>query len=457
MIRRIPQPYAWKGYLTEIRKSDDRAPVIIPRAEHSVSRANISRNAVKVLYRLKDSGYQAFLVGGGVRDLLLGRRPKDFDIATDARPEEVRALFSNSRLIGRRFRLAHVRFGREIIEVATFRSTGEATEDDGHVVHESGRIISDNAYGNVEDDAWRRDFTVNALYYSIADFSVWAFAHGMEDLKKRQLRLIGDPERRYREDPVRMLRAARFAAKLDFGVHPDTAAPIPALAALIDDVPPARLFDEFLKMFQSGHALQSYRQLRDLGLFDHLFPNTAAQLDGADGERVGQMIERALENTDQRVRERKPITPMFLFGVFLWPSVAERAAALADERDGLSETQALIVAVDQVSALQAQRIALPRRFGYPMREMLQLQPRFQQQRGRRAMNLLSHRRFRAAYDLMLLRAATGELDQETADFWTEIQELSPQDQRKTLGVSGRRGKPGGRKPSGSNRHQSTAQ
>jgi poly(A) polymerase len=429
--------------LTEIRKSADRAPVVIPRDEHCVSRADISKSALKVLYRLKDADYQAFLVGGGVRDLLLGGHPKDFDVATDARPEEVRALFSNCRLIGRRFRLAHVRFGREIIEVATFRSSGEDTDDDGHVVDDSGRIIADNVYGSVEDDAWRRDFTVNALYYNIADYSVWAFAHGMDDLRARQLRLIGDPERRYREDPVRMLRAARFAAKLDFTVHPDAAAPIPAMAALIDDVPPARLFDEFLKMFQSGHALSSYRQLRSLGLFDHLFPYTAAHLEGPDGERVGRMIELALQNTDQRVAEFKPITPMFLFGVFLWSNVSARAAELLAGPDGLSESQALAIAVDQVSSEQARRIALPRRFGYPMREMLQLQPRFLQRKGRRALGLLSHRRFRAAYDLMLLRAAVGEIDGEIAAFWTDVQELAPAEQRKTFGVGG---KPGDKAP-----------
>ncbi|MFW2404199.1 MAG: polynucleotide adenylyltransferase PcnB [Gammaproteobacteria bacterium] len=419
--------------------------MIIPRAEHTVSRADISRNAVKVLYRLKDAGYQAFLVGGGVRDLLLGHHPKDFDVATDAHPEEVRALFSNSRLIGRRFRLAHVRFGREIIEVATFRSSGAETDDAGHVVHESGRIISDNAYGSIEDDAWRRDFTVNALYYNIADYSVWAFANGMEDLRNRKLRLIGDPERRYREDPVRMLRAARFAAKLGFDVHPDAAAPIPALADLVDAVPPARLFDEFLKMFQGGHALSSYQQLRQLGLFEHLFPFTAESLAGPDGDRVAQMIEAGLTNTDQRVRDGKPITPMFLFGVFLWDSVAARADELVDEGDGCSETQALITAAAEISSLQAQRVALPRRFSFPMREMLQLQPRFLQMRGRRAFNLLSHKRFRAAYDLMLLRSSAGEVDADIAEFWTEIQEQAPQEQRQTFGITGRRRNPGGRK------------
>jgi len=437
--------------LTEIRKSDDRAPVIIPRDQHTVSRGDISRNALKVLYRLKDAGYQAFLVGGGVRDLLLGEHPKDFDIATDALPEEVRALFSNSRLIGRRFRLAHVRFGREIIEVATFRTAGDvADDDDGRVVHESGRILADNVYGNVEDDAWRRDFTVNALYYNIADYSVWAFANGMEDLRRRRLRLIGDPERRYREDPVRMLRAARFAAKLGFEVHPDAAAPIPEMATLIDGVPPARLFDEFLKMFQAGHALASYRQLRSLGLFDHLFPCTAIRLAGPNGAREAKMIELALENTDRRVTEGKPITPMFLFGVLLWPTVAALAAELMDGPDALSESQALVTAAAEISMLQAQRIALPRRFSFPMREMLQLQPRFLKQQGPRALNLLSHRRFRAAYDLLLLRAAVDEVDPAVAAFWTEVQEQSAQQQHATFGVGGHGRKParrGGRRKS----------
>ncbi len=427
--------------MTETGKSDDRAPVIIPRDQHSVSRADISKGALKVLYRLKNSGYQAFLVGGSVRDLLLGGHPKDFDVATDAHPEEVRALFGNCRLIGRRFRLAHVRFGREIVEVATFRRAGNGGEEDGHVVHESGRILADNVYGTIEDDAWRRDFTVNALYYNIADFSVWAFANGMEDLRHRQLRLIGDPARRYREDPVRMLRAARFAAKLGFEVHPEAAAPIPEMAQLIDGVPPARLFDEFLKIFQTGHALGSYRQLRQLGLFEHLFPVTAARLDRSGGERDDRLFELALENTDQRVAQRKPVTPMFLFGVFLWPSVAARAAELRAQRDGPSESQALIAAAAEISALQAQRVMLPRRFSYPMREMLQLQPRFLKQSGRRAMNLLSHRRFRAAYDLMLLRAELGEVEQAVARFWTEVQELPEQDRQKMFGVTGPRRAP----------------
>jgi poly(A) polymerase len=399
---------------------------------------------VKVLYRLKDAGHQAFLVGGGVRDLLLGRRPKDFDIATDARPEQVRALFSNSRLIGRRFRLAHIRFGREIIEVATFRGTTPASAgdgDDAQVFHASGRIIADNVYGTIEEDAWRRDFTINALYYNIEDYSIWAFADGLADLESRQLRLIGDPARRYTEDPVRMLRAARFAAKLGFTLHPDSAAPIPEMASLLDDVPPARLFDEFLKMFQSGYALPSYRCLRELGLFHHLFPDTGCWLDDPENSADAQLIEQALENTDKRIAEDKSVTPMFLFGAFLWRAVRERTEQIKKESADISAMEALIEATAEISLRQAQRIALPRRFGFPMREMLQLQPRFDVRRGRRAMNLMRHRRFRAAYDLMLLRASIGEVDQEVADFWTNIQEQSVDEQRDTLGLSGRRRRP----------------
>jgi poly(A) polymerase len=407
---------------------------------------------VKVLYRLKDAGHQAFLVGGGVRDLLLGRRPKDFDIATDARPEQVRALFSNSRLIGRRFRLAHIRFGREIIEVATFRGTTPASAGDGddtQVFHASGRIIADNVYGTIEEDAWRRDFTINALYYNIEDYSIWAFADGLADLESRQLRLIGDPARRYTEDPVRMLRAARFAAKLGFTLHPDSAAPIPEMASLLDDVPPARLFDEFLKMFQSGYALPSYRCLRELGLFHHLFPDTGCWLDDPANSADAQLIEQALENTDKRIAEDKSVTPMFLFGAFLWRAVRERTEQIKKESADISAMEALIEATAEISLRQAQRIALPRRFGFPMREMLQLQPRFDVRRGRRAMNLMRHRRFRAAYDLMLLRASIGEVDQEVADFWTNIQEQSVDEQRDTLGLSGRR-----RRPAKKRRHKS---
>ncbi len=245
-------------------------PNIIPRSDHNVSRANISNNAIKVLYRLDRAGYQAFMVGGGVRDLLLNLHPKDFDIATDARPEQIRALFGNCRLIGRRFRLAHVRFGREIIEVVTFRAA--ANVEHKHREHaDSGRILRDNVYGTIEEDIWRRDFTVNALYYRIKDFTVWDYTSGMKDISKRTLRLIGDPGTRYREDPVRMLRAARFAAKLNFVLAAETAAPIKSLGKLLRDVPPARLYDETLKLFHAGSALRSLELLIQFDLLSICF------------------------------------------------------------------------------------------------------------------------------------------------------------------------------------------
>lgn len=420
------------------------SPRIIPRSEHNVTRANISRNALKVLYRLKDGGYQAFIVGGGVRDLLLNRQPKDFDIATDASPEEVRALFSNARLIGRRFRLVHVRFRDEIVEVATFRGLGneDLESEDRQILDATGRIIKDNSFGSIEEDAWRRDFTVNALYYNIADYSIWDFVDGMRDIEARSIRLIGDPETRYREDPVRMIRAARLAAKLDLDIHPEAAAPMARLGSLIDGVPPARLFDEFLKVFETGHALAGYKRLREHGLFEHLFPITAEWLAGGPGgrsdDRRNRFIERALANTDQRIVDGLPVTPMFLFGVLLWGPIQERAAAM--RRTGnMSEVQSLIDAGLEVTIQQIERITLPRRFSVPMREMIQLQPRFNRRQGRRVGALLQHRRFRAAYDLLVLRTELGDVPVELAEWWTKIQTLSPEDQQKEFnGGSGGR-------------------
>jgi poly(A) polymerase len=427
------------------------SPRIIPRPDHNVSRANISRNALKVLYRLKDGGYQAFIVGGGVRDLLLNRQPKDFDIATDASPEEVRALFTNARLIGRRFRLVHVRFRDEIVEVATFRGLGneDLESEDRQILDAAGRILKDNSFGSIEEDAWRRDFTVNALYYNIADYSIWDFVDGMQDIEARRIRLIGDPETRYREDPVRMIRAARLAAKLDLDIHPDAAAPMQRLGSLIDSVPPARLFDEFLKVFETGHALAGYQRLRAHGLFEHLFPATAAWLAGGGrhGEpdpRRNRFIERALANTDQRIVDGLSVTPMFLFGVFLWGPVQERAATLR-RAGNISEVQSLIDAGLEITVEQIERITLPRRFSVPMREMLQLQPRFNRRQGRRAAVLLQHRRFRAAYDLLVLRTELGDVPLELAEWWTRIQTLTPDEQHEEFN-GGRSGGHGPRRP-----------
>jgi poly(A) polymerase len=412
-------------------------PTIIPRKEHNISRADISDNALKVLYRLKKAGYAGFLVGGSVRDLLLGLHPKDFDVATDAHPEDVKRLFRNSRLIGRRFRLAHVRFGREIIEVATFRSAGEGNDIDREHHAESGRILRDNVYGTIGEDIWRRDFTVNALYYNIADYSIWDYTTGLEDVRHHTLRLIGDPLQRYREDPVRMLRAVRLAAKLDFSIAPDTAKPIGELAPLLADVPAARLFDEVLKLFQTGHALRSFELLERNGLLGYLFRATNELLASTDGDRIRTFIRRGLENTDARVRHDQPVTPMFLYAIMLWPVIRRLADNLLSRGDR-TEYQAMHEAIARSIAEQQSHTSLPKRFSVPMREILQMQGRFAQRRGTRAARFLEHKRFRAAYDFLLLRAECGEVEPEVAEWWTKVQEQAPTERHQSMGIKRRK-------------------
>ncbi|HEX2138410.1 MAG TPA: polynucleotide adenylyltransferase PcnB, partial [Woeseiaceae bacterium] len=392
-------------------------PDIIPRPSHNVSRADISNSALKVLYRLNSAGFQAFLVGGSVRDALLELHPKDFDIATDAHPEEVKALFGNCRLIGRRFRLAHIRFGREIIEVATFRGAATAGDDSDVEHDQEGRILRDNVYGSIEEDVWRRDFTCNALYYNIADFSIWDYVGGVADIRARRLVMIGDPHQRLREDPVRMLRAIRFAAKLDFTIDKSVADAIAERRGLLRNVPPARLFDEFLKLFQLGHARRTFELLWEHRLFDLLFPETAEALE-RDAD-FGRFVEKALASTDERVARGLAVTPMFLLGVFLWAPVRRFAEQLRSEQQ-ISETESIALAAQEIALMQQSRISIPRRFTAPMRDMLALQPRFAVQRGRRALKFLDNRRFRAAYDFMMLRAEAGDVDPTTADFWTEV-------------------------------------
>jgi poly(A) polymerase len=431
------------------------APLIIPRSQHSISRAGISPNALKVLYRLKEAGFQGFLVGGAVRDLLLGITPKDFDVATNALPEDVRRLFRNCRLIGRRFRLAHVHFGSEIIEVATFRAAAaperEAGEDgDGdqeseaagsegagiapgdsehRAFDQTGRILRDNIYGTIEEDVWRRDFAANGLYYNIDDFSIWDFVDGVSDVRARRLKLIGDPETRYREDPVRMLRAVRFAAKLDFSIELGTEAPIGKLAYLLDGVPPARLFDECLKLFLSGFGAKSYQLLKRYGLFEHLFPMSAAAFALPPYAYAQEMLERGLQNTDERIAADKAVTPTFLFAVLLWSAVLRE---LNERQAGPAPDLALLMqACDTVLRAQQSRVSIPRRFAIPMRELLMLQPRFNRRHGVKSLSLLQHPRFRAAYDFLLLRAQVGVADPELAKWWTDIQVL-PQEERVAL-------------------------
>ena len=501
-------------------------PRIIPRSEHTISRAHISPNALRVLYKLRDAGFMAFLVGGCVRDLLIGLEPKDFDVATDALPEQVKRLFRNCRLVGRRFRLAHVFFGREIIEVATFRAAsapsqgeeplpdadpedGEAAELDDpqleatqslvapdipsgidesaagygnanttdthprrgagsesgarlagasgsaartasaygvdggrtfatsdsdtdtdvlteRMFDETGRILRDNVYGTIDADVWRRDFTANSLYYNIADFSIWDYCGGVEDIAARKLKLIGDPETRFREDPVRMLRAARFEAKLGFEIDPATAEPIGRISDLLGGVPPARLFDETLKLFLTGHGERSYAVLRRRGLLEALLPTVDAYLSAHPGSLVEKLLIQGLKNTDGRVQADKPVTPTFLFALLLYGPIAGIIEATPPER--WHELGTILDACD-LAARQAQaHVAIPKRFSQGVREMFGLQPRLEHPRGRRALRVLEHPRFRAAYDLLLLRAEHGLASEEMAQWWTRVQEVSAEEQ-----------------------------
>jgi poly(A) polymerase len=395
---------------------------IIPRDQHIISRKNISKAALRVLYRLNEAGYTAYLVGGAVRDLLLGVQPKDFDIATSATPDEVKRLFRNCRLIGRRFRLAHVVFGPEIIEVATFRGLGEeGGEGDRHIV--DGRIVRDNIWGTIEEDAIRRDFRVNAMYYDISDFSVRDYVSGTQDLDERVLRLIGDPETRYREDPVRMLRAARLAAKLDMSIDQAAMAPFESLGPLLADAAPARLFDESLKMFLSGNGLKSFRMLEHCGLLKFLFPATARALKRGD-EALRALVENGLANTDARIAEGKSVTPAFLFAVLLWGEVRDTAVQAIARGEDSNEAWAFAAA--KVVGEQCQRVAIPRRFTFTMEEIWSLQPRFEQIQRKRVFRLMTHPRFRAAFDFLLLRADESKAMQELGQWWAHAQQL-PQD------------------------------
>lgn len=400
-------------------------PVVLTRDQHGISRKQISENALKVLYRLHKSGFEAYLVGGGVRDLLLGRQPKDFDIATSATPDQVKQLFSNSRLVGRRFRLAHILFGRDVIEVATFRGHHHEVNTNKNLSDQSseGMLLRDNVYGTIEEDAERRDFTVNALYYNIADFSVVGFANGLADLEARRLVLIGDPETRYREDPVRMIRAVRFAAKLGLTISPETEAPITTLAPLLNDIPPARLFEETLKLLLAGHGVATYRLLQHYNLFAPLFPE-AAEVMGQGDDYYNQFIELALANTDQRLADGLRVTPAFLYAALLWGPVETRTQQFMHE-GGLNFYDASRLANDEVLSRQVKSVAIPRRFSSVVRDIWQLQDRLTKRSGKRPLRLLEHPKFRAGYDFLLLRAKLDPELEELAQWWTDFQEANP--------------------------------
>lgn len=420
------------------KKAGSPEPIILPRSEHNISRKQISQNALNVLYTLKDAGYEAYLVGGCVRDLLLGHEPKDFDVATNASPEQVHSLFRRSRLIGRRFKLVHVRFGRDVIEVATFRAPPEANSH----VDEQGRIVQDNVFGTLEQDAWRRDFTINALYYNIRDFSIVDYTGGIADLKAGLIRLIGDVETRYREDPVRMLRALRFVGKLGLRLDDATEAGIFKLAQLLGDIPPARLFDETLKLYLSGNAAVTHELLCHYGLFDEMYPQTAALLHEEQDGYPRTLLMKALENTDRRIEANKPVTPAFLFAALLWEPARQRAQLLID--NGMPEIPAMQRASSEVITDQIQRVAVPKRFSLVTRDIWNLQPRLTKRQGKRAFRTLTHPKFRAGYDFLALRAEAGESLSELADWWTRFQEVSSTEQQKM--VDGLNGEGGTRKP-----------
>ena len=407
------RPMNWLKALLPKNRAGAPVPRRVPREEHPVSRSKISQGTLRVLYGLKDAGYEAYLVGGGVRDLLAGITPKDFDVATHATPEQVRRVFRSCRLIGRRFVICHVRFGDEITEVATFR--GAIT--DSHERDETGRILSDNEYGTLETDAWRRDFTINALYYDIRDYSIVDLVGGLEDLNRRQIRMIGEPELRYREDPVRMLRAIRIANKLGFEIHKKTAEPIPKLAALLREIPPARLFDEVIKLLQTREAVANFDGLQKHGLLRHLLPQTEKALEQPG---LRDFVTRALANTADRLANDQSVSPAFLYAALLWPAVAREYQRLISG-EGHHPNAAIEQASDAVLAKAQAHIAIPKRFSLPMREIWVMQPRLETSRGSRAQRLLTHPRFRAAYDFLLLRAASGEVAQTLADFWTQAQ------------------------------------
>ncbi len=417
------------------------APRILSPDQHPIAPASISPGARQVAETLQDAGHDGLLVGGCVRDLMLGREPKDFDVVTDARPETIRRLFRRARLIGRRFRLAHVRVGREIIEVATYRAQ-PGNGDEGAADTPEGRVLADNVYGTQEEDALRRDFTVNALYYDPRRGTVIDYVDGMGDLDAGRLRVIGDPERRLREDPVRMLRAVRFAAKLGFQIDPAVAELIPRLAHLIQTVPPARLFEEVLKLFHGGYALETYELLRHYHLFEQLFPLTETSLASEADGFPRTLLARALENTDRRIQAGKPVTPAFLFAALLWEPVRQEARRLMDE-EGESWLGALQRAGERVIREEVEYVSIPRRFSLPAREIWTLQARLARRQGGRAYRLLEQKRFRAGYDFLLLRAETGEEEPELAQWWTRFQEVDARERERMLQALGGGG--GGRR------------
>ena len=410
MIRRLLQRVFKKSPTTP-------KPTVVKRISaktHQIKRERISSGALKTVEGLQKAGFDAFIVGGAVRDLLLNQRPKDFDVATNATPEQVNKLFRRSRIIGRRFRLVHVMFGQETVEVSTFRGSHLNDEDNAQIA-ENGRILRDNVFGSQQEDAERRDFTANALYYDPSSQEVWDYHNGVADIQAGTLRMIGDAATRYREDPVRMLRAIRLSAKLGLTIEESTRSPIAKLTELLNEVPASRLFDEMLKLFLSGHAVESVTKLREHGLHHGLLPMLDVVLEQPLGQRF---INHALKNTDERVLADKPVSPAFLFAALLWHEVL--AGWNKQQELGERPIPALHNAMNDVIESQAEKLAIHKRYSGTMKEIWALQPRFEQRAGKRPFALLENPRFRAGYDFLLLRCASGELPNELADWWTQF-------------------------------------
>lgn len=442
---------------------------ILTRDQHCISRKNISNNALKVLYKLNEAGYQSYLVGGGVRDLLLGLSPKDFDVATDATPEEIKTIFRNCRLVGRRFRLAHILFGREVIEVATFRASHEQDtsqpafsnhnrpsdtrpkyfkgKNDQTRTSDHGMLTRDNVYGSMIEDAFRRDFTVNALYYTVSNFSIIDYTQGLQDLAERKLRLIGDPVERYREDPVRILRAIRLSSKLGLTIEKNSKKPIKELAALLRHVSSARLWDETNKLLLAGHAEKTWVELCKQEVAQYLFPQTIASLENSKTSQTNSpfnsFIFSALKNTDKRIKNEQPVTPAFLYAVFLWQPLQEEVAKL--QRKGFSVYEAHLKAASRVMEIQRDSINMPKRFSAIAKEIWSLQHRLTNLKRKSVYSLASHIRFRAAYDFLCLRAGDDPELHSLANWWTDFQECNSE-QQETMIRNSTPSKAGKRRP-----------
>lgn len=413
---------------------------IIPRESHNISRKDISDNALKVLYRLNKAGYEAYLVGGSVRDLLLGKKPKDFDVTTNATPEQMRKLFRNCRLVGRRFRLAHVMFGPEVIEVATFRAHHQEQNTENYnrsQLGQNGMLLRDNIFGKIEDDAQRRDLTINSLYYSVADFTVRDYVGGLKDLQAGIIRLIGDPETRYREDPVRMLRVVRFAAKLEMHIAAETAKPISSLVTLLNDIPSARLFEESLKLLQAGYGLRTYQMMREYQLFQPLFPTLARGFTEQGDSAMERMLVQVLQNTDTRVNNDIRVNSAFLFAAMFWYPQLKSAEQTAQKSD-LTYYDASALAINEILDEANGTLAIPKRITTLIRDIWQLQLRMSRRQGKRAWKLMEHPKFRAAYNLLVMRANIENNPELRllSQWWGEFQTAVPKHQKNMLNALG---------------------